>query len=61
MTSGTTENLNLPQYEMHDHPDFLTEINEAFRTIDSAITELQAEVALIKESVTSLGRSLKNE
>lgn len=35
MFSNKTEKLGLPQWSPTDHPDFLTDINGAFKTIDS--------------------------
>ena len=44
MCSGTTQNLKLPQYDLSDHPDFLSEINEAYRIIDSSFTGLKTKL-----------------
>lgn len=46
--SGRTSNLSLPQYEGKDHPDFLAEINEAYRKLDTVIGELQDAIGEIK-------------
>lgn len=40
MSSNTTPNYGLPQYAANDHPDFLTEINEAYKTIDTVLNTL---------------------
>lgn len=62
MTSRKTQNLELPQWELNDHPDFLTEMNEAYRKIDGAITSLQEEVEELNNRLsTYIGRRLKNE
>lgn len=40
MAGEKTTYYGLPQYGPHDHPDFLTEINEAYRTIDTELNRL---------------------
>ena len=37
MVSTTTEFYNLPQYQSCDHPDFLDDINKAYKTIDTEL------------------------
>lgn len=34
-----TPNLKLPIFEPNDHPDFLTDFNDAFKRIDEVIGE----------------------
>lgn len=68
MSSGETENLKLPQYKGSDHPDFLDEINKAYKKIDdeiaalktqsgsdsSSIEQIQAQIKTLSASVTQL-------
>lgn len=63
MTSNTTEHYNLPQYAINDHPDFLSEINEAYLKIDTVLYEIQATLTSTIErieSVTNRVESLEN-
>lgn len=41
MYSEQTENLGLPQWQPKDHPDFLTDVNEAFEKLDTAISTIE--------------------
>lgn len=62
MTSRKTQNLGLPQWTLNDHPDFVTEMSEAYRKIDAAITSLQEEVEELNNRLsTYIGREIKNE
>ena len=45
MSSEQTTNYGLPQYCPGDHPDFLTEINKAYMTIDSELHSLRSAVS----------------
>lgn len=62
MTSRKTQNLGLPQWALNDHPDFVTEMNEAYRKIDAAITSLQEEIEELNNRLsTYIGKEIKNE
>lgn len=39
MYEKTTDNYDLPQWTAKDHPDFLTDMNQAMRTIDQGMEE----------------------
>lgn len=74
MCSGTTNNLGLPHYEASDHPDFLSEINDAFKKLDEVIFDLQKreaahvleienltdEVGQLKKSIAELSKLVAN-
>lgn len=42
MFSKMTEFLGLPQWQPEDHPDFLTDMNEAYRKIDDGVNSADA-------------------
>lgn len=55
MFTGTpTPNLKLPIFEPCDHPDFLTDFNEAFRRIDDNAYEVQKKLAQFELRVSTL-------
>lgn len=68
MYSKETDFLKLPQWEFNDHPDFLTDMNDAFRKIDTGvntadaggkenvkrIVNMEARVDLLSEKVQSI-------
>lgn len=55
MFTGTeTNNLGLPQFTPNDHPDFLTDINDAFRKIDKAIGDCRNKNAELQELINAL-------
>lgn len=59
MFTGTpTQKLGLPQYNPNDHPDFLTEINEAFRKIDSFTLEIVQQNETLSAKVSILEAEL---
>lgn len=60
-TGKPTTNLGLPIFEPDDHPDFLTDFNEAFRRIDTNSIEvreahesLEQRVRVLEEKVARL-------
>lgn len=60
-TGEPTRFLKLPQYEAKDHPDFLTDFNQAFRTIDASamknsnsIEYLQRELEVARQEIRQL-------
>lgn len=60
MFTGTpTPILKLPQYNPHDHPDFLTEINKAFATIDKHAGKVNSEITVLQNQVEILQNQLK--
>ncbi len=53
--TNSTQNLHLPQWLADDKPTWLTDMNGAFSTIDSAITEDRGNAASLSEKVTQQG------
>lgn len=51
MFGKSTENLGLPQWQPKDHPDFLTDINNAFKDIDSAYGTTSTSLDLVKNQI----------
>lgn len=51
MFGKSTENLGLPQWQPKDHPDFLTDINNAFKDIDSAYGTTSTSLDLVKKQI----------
>lgn len=60
MCSETTANFGLPHYLPNDHPDFLTEINRAYETIDTYLYEVTTDIAMLKSSLEGLTDRIKN-
>lgn len=64
MYSRQTPYLGLPQWEPKDHPDFLTDMNEAYRKLDSRLEELDGLTAeavnKIEERVTANEKKIDN-
>lgn len=54
MFSKETKNLGLPQWQPKDHPDFLTDMNEAFEKIDGGITEAKENDDLVKATAEAV-------
>ena len=54
MYSKKTPNLGLPQWGMKDHPDFLTDINEAFETIDSKVGTVPGTISKVVAQLDTL-------
>lgn len=54
MYTKTTQNLKLPQWTFNDHPDFLTDINNAFEVIDTSYGEQGQVTAEMKENIQTL-------
>lgn len=50
----TTQNLKLPQWVADDHPDFLTDINNAFKSIDDNAGKTAGEIGTIPQQVEQL-------
>ena len=61
MCSSETPNLKLPQYGHGDHPDFLTEINKAYMTLDIVITELRGTCSIIEQQLKTLTEAVLGE
>lgn len=61
MFAKATENLGLPQWQPKDHPDFLTDMNKAFRDIDSAYGETTHSLDEITESFTEITETNNNQ
>lgn len=61
MFAKATENLKLPQWQPKDHPDFLTDMNKAFRDIDSAYSKTTHSLDIITESVEEITETNKNQ
>lgn len=53
-TGKPTTNLKLPIFEPDDHPDFLTDFNEAFRRIDENSIEVREEYESLAQKVRIL-------
>lgn len=60
MFSGEpTAVLKLPQYQPKDHPDFLTDFNEAFKRIDDWAANTQNRVRTLELQVQNLDNEIK--
>lgn len=53
-TGKPTTNLMLPIFKADDHPDFLTDFNEAFRRIDENSIEVREEHESLEQRVRVL-------
>lgn len=53
-TGKPTTNLMLPIFEPDDHPDFLTDFNEAFRRIDENSIEVSEDYESLAQKVRIL-------
>ena len=60
-TGEPTQQLGLPNYNPNDHPDFLTDFNEAFKKLDAhaleVVTQLQTMSTEIKNLKSELART----
>lgn len=55
MFTGTaTPNLGLPQWEPTDHPDFLTDLNQAFKNIDENAGSTGEEIKDVPKQISDL-------
>lgn len=55
MFTGTaTPNLGLPQWSPTDHPDFLTDINQAFKDIDKNAGDVGEEIKDVPKQISDL-------
>lgn len=45
MSSNKTEHYGFPQFLPNDHPDFLTDFNEAFKKIDEELYKIMQAAA----------------
>lgn len=59
MYTKTTENIKLPQWGMKDHPDWLTDMNEAFQTIDKSYGEQGQVTEEMKENIKTLTTAMQ--
>lgn len=60
MFTGTpTPVVELPQFNPEDHPDFLTDFNQAFRNIDEKIGELITEIGILETRIATLEQSVR--
>lgn len=60
MFTGTpTPVVELPQFNPEDHPDFLTDFNQAFRNIDGTIGELITEIGILETRIATLEQSVR--
>lgn len=60
MFTGTpTPVVELPQFNPEDHPDFLTDFNQAFRNIDEKIGELITEIGILETRIAALEQSAR--
>lgn len=60
MFTGTpTPVVKLPQFNPEDHPDFLTDFNQAFRNIDETIGELITEIGILETRIATLEQSVR--
>ena len=60
MFTGTpTPVVELPQFNPEDHPDFLTDFNQAFRDIDGKIGELITEIGILETRIATLEQSVR--
>lgn len=58
MSSGKTERYELPQFAPNDHPDFLTDFNNAFKIIDEALEDIGDESSANDEQITSIREAI---
>ena len=59
MFTGTpTEKLGLPSYNPNDHPDFLTDFNEAFKNIDRFALEVTETTNQLTAQISKLEAEL---
>lgn len=60
MFTGTpTPVVELPQFNPEDHPDFLTDFNQAYRNIDEKIGELITEIGILETRIATLEQSVR--
>lgn len=60
MFTGTpTPVVELPQFNPEDHPDFLTDFNQAFRDIDGKIGELITEIGILETRIATLEQRVR--
>lgn len=60
MFTGTpTPVVELPQFNPDDHPDFLTDFNQAFRDIDGKIGELITEIGILETRIATLEQRVR--
>lgn len=53
-TGKATTSLGLPIFEPDDHPDFLTDFNEAFRRIDASHIEVREKLESLEQRIRVL-------
>lgn len=61
MFSKQTEKLGLPQWIGTDHPDFLTDINDAFKKIDENAAGVATEIDGLPDRVKQLADTVTNQ
>lgn len=59
MSSNKTPNLQLPQFAAKDHPDFLTDFNDAFKKLDEVIGGLSTSSGASTVEITALKQSIE--
>lgn len=57
-TGSPTEKLGLPSYNPNDHPDFLTDMNDAFRKLDAFALEVEQKTTALSAKVDKLEAEL---
>ena len=59
MFTGTpTKNLGLPNYNPNDHPDFLTDFNNAFKALDDKSLQYDEEIQYLTRQCNELNEKL---
>lgn len=60
MFTGTpTPVVELPQFNPDDHPDFLTDFNQAFRNIDDKIAVLRSNIESLETRIATLEQRVR--
>lgn len=57
--SKVTSNLKLPQFQPGEHPDFLTDFNEAFRRIDDWSVKVDNQLKGLTQKCSSLESEIR--
>lgn len=58
-TGNATTILGLPQYNPNDRPDFLTDINTAFKKIDENALDVDTELTSMQTDIENIRRMLQ--
>lgn len=57
-STNKTEHYGLPQYVPSDHPDFLTDFNNAFKKIDDVLYQLASSASTVETQTNQNSSSI---